>query len=123
LIPEKALRPIGLIPIIIERISERSTGGHMFRFVIDRFKGRPALGIAEAKFANGSLTVTGHDNKSVREIEFLLNKPLSTPRFATSGANALSVSMVDLLEPGSEEHFIASIKSLPDYGFSARKPD
>ncbi len=95
----------------------------MSRFVIDRFKGRPALGIAEAKFTNGRIAVTGHDAKAVREIEFLMSKSLTSPRFATSGANALSLNMADLLRPGSEEHFIAVITSLPDYGFSARRTD
>jgi len=95
----------------------------MSRFVIDKFKGRPALGIVEAKFANGRVAVTGHDAKAVREIKFIMSKPLSAPQFTASGTTVLSINMADLLEPGSEEHFIAVIKSLPDYGFSARRTD
>ncbi|MCL6473118.1 MAG: hypothetical protein K6T91_09985 [Firmicutes bacterium] len=95
----------------------------MLRFIIDRFKGRPALGIAVAEFNNGKVNVTGYDAKSVRDIEFLLSKPLSIPRSATFGTAALSVSITSELKPGSEKHFLAVIYSLPNYGFSARKAD
>jgi len=95
----------------------------MSRFVIDRFKGRVALGIAIAEFAEGKATVTGYDAKSAREIEFLLSKQHSMPQYITSGASALSVATTDLLEPGSEEHFMAVMQTLPNYGFSARPID
>lgn len=93
----------------------------MLRFVIDRFKGRPALGIVAAELADGKVTVTGYDAKSLREIQFLLSKPLILSQVAVSGANALAATTDSQLEPGTEEHFLAVMQVLPDYGFSARR--
>ncbi|MDI6816592.1 MAG: hypothetical protein QME41_05310 [Actinomycetota bacterium] len=93
----------------------------MSRFVIDRFKGRVALGVVTAEFTGDKATLTGYDAKSAQEIEFLLNKEYSIPRYVSSGANALSVSIAEPLKPGSEEHFEAVMQALPDYGFLARR--
>ncbi|HEY3373652.1 MAG TPA: hypothetical protein VGK02_01120 [Candidatus Aquicultor sp.] len=95
----------------------------MSRFVIDRFKARAALGIAVVEFADGKANISGLDGKSVRELEFIFSKSHSTPHVDTAGTSALALTTYNQLEPGSEEHLMAVIRTLHEYGFSARQVD